>query len=111
MPAPGADAAQAEPPPAEPRRRRWRSRMSCLVIPTNVDELGAEDLVERVDHGLRGRAGPLEVHGLDRFRLVVQEPIRTLLLALADQDLLGLLVEQRPAVEDEVRGDVLRLLS
>ena len=82
-----------------------------VVDPVPSFGLGAEDLVERVDHGLGGRARALEVHRLDRLGLVVQEAIGSLLLALVDQDLVGGLVEQRPSVEDEVRGDVLGLLG
>src|SRR5438128_1740541 len=81
------------------------------IVSRQGDELGAEDLVEGVDDGLRRGAGALEVHGLDGLRLVVKEPVGAFLLALVHEDLVGLLVEQRPAVEDEVRGNVFGLLG
>src|SRR5213593_3137527 len=79
------------------------SRISVVMsVSLSWDELPGPDLVPRVDHGLGREAGALEVHGVDRLRLVVQVPVGPVLLALVDEDLVRGFVEQRPAVQHEV---------
>src|SRR5262249_44424325 len=70
-----------------------------------LDGLCADRLVERVDVGLCVRRRALEHHSERPLRLVVEEAVRPLLVARVHENLVGLLVEERPTVRQEVLRD------
>src|SRR3954468_8148027 len=74
----------------------------ATVVSSATANLRSEHLVERVGDGLRVSGRALERHLLGLVRLVVEQRVGPLLLALVDQQRVRLLVEERPAVGDEV---------
>src|SRR5690242_12835817 len=78
---------------------------------TSGRSASAEDLVEERDRLVGRCAGALEDDLREHLGgLAVQVAVGLVLLALVGQDLVGLFVEQRPSVGEEVLGDQLGLL-
>src|SRR5205085_3906454 len=67
--------------------------------------LRAEDVVERVDVRLLVAGRALDRHLQGALGLVVEEPPGAVAVALVHEQLVGLLVEQRPPVREEVLRD------
>src|SRR5262245_35301384 len=96
-----------------PERRTWRSRPRPTAgadVAWVVIESGPEHLVEGVDVGLLVAGRALDRHLQRVLRLVVVLAPRAVAVAGVDEDLVGLLVEERPPVRDEVLRDPGRLL-
>src|ERR1700694_306470 len=72
-------------------------------------KLGSEHLVEGVDVSLIVARRSLQRHLQRSLRLVVVEEVGAFLVALVHEQLVGLLVEQRAPLEDEVLSDPLGL--
>src|SRR3954468_5416958 len=108
-------------PPSSARRSRGPARpvargTATTAAPAGVaavtgSTLGGEDFVEGIGVALLVLRGALDRHLQRVLGLVVEDPVGALLVALVDEDLVGLLVEQRTPVGDEVLGDVGRLLG
>src|SRR6059058_1905643 len=88
-----------EPPPPS---------VTTEVVATST-VLSAEDLVEGVGDLLGVPGGARQMRLEDQLGIVVVEEVRPVLVALVDEQLVGLLVEHRPAVLDEVLRDVVGL--
>src|SRR3954451_681555 len=103
-------------PPSSARRSRRPTRPAArgtatTAAPAGVaavtgSTLGGEDFVEGIGVALLVLRGTLDRHLQRVLGLVVEHPVGAVLVALVDEDLVGLLVEERTPVGDEVLRDV-----